>query len=177
MKHERFIKCVIAHSLEWEEFEERAVDRVTAIGLSEQHNDLGDAMLRVDALDPVALRKVILLTTRRLNSKMNVSFGFGRRLAIAAMHEYMRANCIHCGGKGKIFQEGRHDSFHSDETSRIITECSHCNGTGLHRYSNADRRALIGGPYKEAAYEEALSFIRDAVVTILARSNKRLEDD
>jgi len=165
MPHERLIKSTIAHTLAWQEFEEKAVDRVTAIGFSSQYNEVGDAMLRVDALDADALRKVILLVVRRLNHRHRIERNFAKKLAFASLHEYMRPNCIYCGGKGETHRKGT-----------VVTICQYCNGSGLHRYSDRDRGALIGGNYNQRAYEDALCFVRDAVRSIVVASDRRLNE-
>lgn len=167
MGHQRLIQSFPPHSLEWD-FEERTIDRITAVGFASREEEAGEAMLRVDALDHVALKKVILLIIRKLNHKFKITRGFAQKIAYAAMHEYLRSNCIYCGGKGESFQKGR-----------VVTECKECGGTGQHRYSNKDRAALIGtgSRYNEKAYEEALTFVRDAVANIRRKAALRLVDD
>lgn len=166
MKHERMIKCVTAHSLEWSITEERPVNRVAAIGLSMRLDPeliIGENMLRVDALDGAALRKVILLSLRRLSMRFRIQRGFGKKMVLAALHELLRQNCIHCGGIGTIHHKG----------APSVT-CSHCGGSGLHRYTDNDRKALIGSTYNHKAYEDVLSYLRDSTYEIVRRSEKRL---
>jgi len=163
MGHERLIKAGIAHSLAWNDNEECCVDRVTAIGFSSKCNEVGDAMLRVDALDADALRKVILLVVRRLNHRHRIERNFAKKLAFASLHEYMRPNCIYCGGKGETHRKGT-----------LVTVCAYCNGSGLHRYADRDRVALIGGNYNQRAYEDALAYVRDVVRSIVVDSDRRL---
>lgn len=165
MGHERLIKASIAHSLAWLENEECCVDRVTAIGFSSRYNEVGDMMLRVDALDADSLRKVILLVVRRLNHRHKIGREFAEKMAFASLHEYMRPNCIYCGGKGETHRK-----------ATVVTVCEYCNGSGLHRYSDRDRNALIGGRYNERAYEDALCFVRDAVRSVVVSADRRLSD-
>lgn len=164
MGHERLIKTFTASSLEWACNGEACIDRVAAIGFASRYNDVGEAMLRVDALDPEALRKVILLVIRRLNRQFNIERSFAERMAFATLHEYMRPNCIYCGGKGDVFQQGA-----------VVQVCSYCDGSGLHRYSDRDRKALIGGGYNTRAYENAIAYVRDAVRAIVVSTNGRLD--
>ncbi len=168
MGQERLIKSVMAESLMWAETEERPVDRIAAIGLCMKHSRyvaVGDAMLRVDALDGQALRKVVLLVIRRLNKRYKVERGFAQRIAIATLHELLRTNCIHCGGKGVVHVKGS-----------LSVTCTQCDGTGLHRYTDRDRQALVRGNYKREAYEDALNYLRDSVVAVVSASNRRLAD-
>lgn len=167
MPQESLIKCVMAHSLEWCETEERAIDRVTALGWCGRNNrrgEMGGALIRVDALDATALRKVIFLIVRRLHHKFHIQRGVAERMAIASLHELLRANCIHCGGRGKIDQHG----------APTVT-CEHCNGSGLHCYTDGDRMALIGSRYNHAAYDDILQYLRDSTREIVIVSDKRLK--
>jgi hypothetical protein len=122
-------------------------------------------MLRVDALDVSALHKVILLVIRRLNHHHRIERGFAKKIAFATLHEYMRPNCIYCGGKGEEHRKGR-----------VVTVCSYCGGSGLHRYSDKDRKALVGGGFNQRTYEDAIAFVRDAVRAIVVSTNGRLGD-
>lgn len=163
MGFERLIKSVEAHSLGWKTTEECAVDRITAIGLAAGGNETGEAMLRVNALDASALRKVIFLVARRLNHRLNITRGYGEKLAIAALHEYLRPHCYYCGGKGQHYQKGA-----------AVRACPYCQGSGLHRFSDTDRAMLIGASYNQRAYEEALAYLRDSIRTIVINADRRL---
>jgi len=165
VSHERLIKTITAHSLEWDETQQCTIERITAIGFAARNNEIGEAMLRVDALDAEALRKVILLVIRRLNHRHRIERGFAKRIAFATLHEYMRPNCIHCGGKGNVYKK-----------ASVVTVCSHCAGSGLHRYSDSDRASLIGGGFNHRAYEDAIAYVRDAVRAIVVDSDRRLGD-
>lgn len=164
MGHETLIKCTVAGSLEWDDNNERAVDRVTAIGMSARRNELGAAMLHAEALDEAAMRKVILLVVRKLNHKHRIARGFANRIALAVLHETMCPGCIYCGGKGEI-QQGD-----------MVTGCSVCNGTGWHRYTDADRSSLVGGAYNKVAYDAALAQVRDALSLIVRTARSHLTD-
>lgn len=164
MGRERLIKSVGAHSLRWKSTEEGAVDRVTAIGFAARKNELGEAMLRVNGLEAPALRKAVLLVARELNHKLRITHGFAKKIAIAALHEYLRPNCVYCGGKGHHYQRGQ-----------AVRVCLYCQGSGLHVYSDSDRALLIGGNYHARAYEDALSCVRDSIHTLVINSDRRLK--
>ena len=165
MGRERLIKSVGAHSLTWKSTEEGAVDRVTAIGFAAHRNEMGETMLRVNALDGSALNKAIFLITRYLVQRRHWTREFARKSAIAILHEVLRTQCIYCGGRGNHFQKGS-----------PVHVCLYCQGTGLHRYSDADRVILSGSNYNEKKYEEALSFARDSLRTIVINADRRLID-
>lgn len=162
MGREALVKSMIAGSLLWNDHEERPIDRITAVAYARQ-NEVGAAMLRVEALDAAALRKVILLIVRRLNHKFHITRGFAERMAFAVLHEYYRPNCIFCGGKGEIHPK-----------ANIIQACPNCSGTGLHHYTDRDRVALVGGKYNQDAYENAMAYIRDSLAILVRDTNRRL---
>lgn len=165
MGHERLIRSLPPRSLGWHETQECSIDRILAIGLASRRNEVGEAMLRVDALDAAALHKVLLLVIRHLYHRHHVSRGFAKKIAFATLHEYMRPNCIHCGGKGNVYK-----------TSSVVKACSHCAGSGLHRYSDRDRASLVGGRFSQRVYEDALGYVRDAVRAIVVNTDRRLGD-
>jgi hypothetical protein len=156
----------MAGSLVWDENQEKAVDRVVAIAYAARNNELGAALLRVEALDAAALRKVNLLVVRRLNHKHRITRGFAGRMVLAVMQECLHPGCVYCGGKGETHRE-----------AEIITICTICNGSGLHRFTDGDRRAMIGGTYNKAAYEFALGLVRDSLRNVVAAANYRLTDE
>ena len=163
MGKETMIKSTVASSLEWDENAERAVDRVTAIALSARRNELGSVMLRVEALDDASLRKAVLLVARRLNHQFRITRGFAERMAVAAVQEYMQPGCITCGGTGSV-------------TQGVVMVCIRCDGSGFRRYSDADRRTMIGGSFNKKAYEDALQFVRDSVRSVVTGAGARLGD-
>lgn len=166
MSHEGLIRATMAQSLQWFENSECAVDRVVAIAYSARKNELGAAMLRVEAMDAAALRKVILLLVRKLNHKHRITRGFAERIVLCVMHEVLHTGCINCGGKGEIHREA--------ETTTI---CPVCSGSGLHRFTDGNRNAMIGGAYNKAVYDYALGMVRDSLRSVVAAANNRLTND
>lgn len=164
MSRERLIRSLPPHSLAWHETYESSIDRIAAIGLASRYNEMGEAMLRVDALDAKALNKVILLVVRRLSHRHLITLGFAKKIAFATLHEYMRPNCIYCGGKGEEHKKGQ-----------VIVACPVCDGSGLHRYSDKDRKSLVGCGFNTKVYEDALAYVREAVQTIVISTHKRLD--
>jgi hypothetical protein len=160
---ESLVKSTCASSLVWDENTERAVDRMTAIGMVARNNELGAAMLHAEALDAVALRKVVLLVVRHLHHTHRIARGFGEKIAIAVMREYMQPGCPTCGGQREIRNEGE-----------AVHICAACGGTGVHRYTDSSREGMIGGRYNKAAYESALRQVRDAMAGVVSAANGRL---
>ncbi len=163
MGHETLIRCTIASSLAWDENVEKQIDRVTAIAFASRRNELGAAMLRVEALDAQAMRKVVLLVVRRLNHKHHITRGFAERMVMAVLQEILQPGCTTCCGKGEIHRE-----------AETVTVCQNCGGTGLHRFADRDRLAMVGGTFNREAYDYALCLIRDSLKNILNSANNRL---
>lgn len=165
MGQEVLIKCTMASSLAWSDTQEQAVDRVTAIAIASKHNELGSLMLRVEALDAPAYRKVILLVIRQLNHKHRITRGFAERMANAVLHEVLQPHCTSCGGRAELHDDGK-----------TVLTCTHCGGSGLMRYSDHDRRSMIGTAYSQQAYDGALSFVRNAMRSVVSGASSRLTD-
>lgn len=166
MGREALAKATMASTLAWDDNNEMPIDKMTAIAFSARNNEVGALLLRVDALDDVAMRKVILLIVRKLNHEYRIARGFGNRIAVSVLHELLRAGCVSCGGKGEI---------HRDAGS--VLPCHQCGGTGLQRYTDMDRASLVGGVYNKKAYSAALQFARDALTRIVTGANKRLTEE
>ena len=164
MSRETIIRCTVATSLEWApDGTERAVDRVTALGLGTIGNDLGSSVAHAEALDPAAIRNVILILSRNLTRTLHLNRGYAVKISVAALSEYMHLGCPTCGGLGNHFYEGK-----------LVTSCTRCNGSGLHRHSDTERARNIGGKYPQKAYETALGMIRDAMAGAVSGTNKHL---
>lgn len=163
MGKETLIRSTYASSLAWDENQESQVDRVAAIGMAGRGNELGSAMLRVEALDPVAMRQVVLIVIRRLVHVHRITRGAGERIALAAVREIMLPWCPQCGGRGELHNEGE-----------AVISCQQCSGIGLHRFSNRER-AELAGAHNPKIYEAALCHVRDAVGQIVRRAGWALE--
>lgn len=165
MGRETLIRSTMASSLEWDANQEQSVDRVTAIAFSTKHNELGSLMLRVEAMDVQSLRKVTLIVTRELNHKHRITRGFAERMANAVLRECLHPHCVGCGGRKELHSEGE-----------VVLTCSICGGTGLHRYTDQDRRNLVGSGYNKAVYAGALGYVMDALRMAVSGANNRLTD-
>ena len=163
MGREALIKSADAHNLAWGDYE-KPVDRVVAIAYAAKGNEIGALMLRVDAMDVQSLRKVILLVSRSLAHTYRINRRHGEKIAIAVIREHLHPGCVQCGGKGELYRE-----------EEVVVSCHVCAGTGLHRYSDTDRIALVGGRYNAKAYAAALQLVRDAVTRVVRVANNQLE--
>lgn len=165
MGHEMLIKSTVASSLAWNDNHEQAVDRVVAVAIASKHNELGALMLRVEAFDAQSMRKVIALVVRQINRRYRITRGFSERIAQSALQECLHPHCTVCVGRGELHHNGE-----------VVMVCIHCGGSGLKRYSDKDRREMVGSTFDKFAYEGALGYMRDALRMIVVSSNQRLTD-
>lgn len=169
MGRERLIKSTVAHSLQWKEFDEGAVDQITAMGWASRYDpdELGIAIIQTDALDQKSARKVLYLVSRHLVRHYSIHRDYAKRVVFSALQEYLFPNCLYCGGKGELHA-----------SNEVVSGCPHCHGSGKHRYSNLERSVLLGKfRYREKIYEEALKLIRDKAGRLVSQAGARLRDD
>ena len=162
MGREALIKATDARNLEWDEYE-KPVDRVVAIAHAAKGNEVGALMLRVEALDEASLRKAVLLVSRALAHSHRVNRSHGERIAFAVIREHLHPGCLQCGGKGELHRE-----------AEMVVSCHICGGTGLRRYTDTDRAALVGAKYNAKAYAAALEMVRDALSRVVRVANSQL---
>lgn len=165
MSRETIIKSTIAGSLAWKETQEMPVDRVTALAIGTLGNDLGAVIAHAEAMDVQSMRKVVLLVARRLNHSLRLERGFAERIAIAALREFIDSKCPVCGGRGAL----------QHENQVVVASCTACDATGLHRYSDGERRAMLGSKLPRKGYDEAYRIIADSMASAVRGANTMLD--
>lgn len=163
MGREALIKSTDAHNLEWGDYE-KPVDRVVAIAHAAKGNEVGALMLRVEALDAASLRKAVLLVSRALAHSHRINRSHGEKIAFAVIREHLHPGCLQCGGKGDLYRE-----------AETVVPCHVCGGSGLRRYTDTERIALVGERYNAKAYAAALELVRDALSRVVRVANSQLE--
>lgn len=119
-------------NLRWEAEFVRAIDRLTALGLSDP---LGSALWRAKFCQDIASgRRALLLLTKKVEARLRVERSYAERLSLAAFKEWMMDACDKCGGLGTV-TEGAH-----------VSTCSKCNGSGVRRFSDSERALAAGLP-------------------------------
>jgi hypothetical protein len=151
---DQVVSATQSSNLRWEADFVRAVDRLTALGLSDP---LGSALWRAKyCRDVAAGRRAILLLTKKVEARLRVDRNYAEKLSGAAFKEWMLDACDACGGCGSI-TEGAH-----------VSTCSRCGGSGLKRYRDTER-ALAAGLPVEAWPKHARKF--DDVLICLAAAS------
>ena len=129
---DQVVTATQSSNLRWEADFVRAVDRLTALGLSDP---LGSALWRAKYChDAASGRRAILLLTKKAEARLRVDRGYAQQLSAAAFKEWMLDACPHCAGVGSI-----------KERAHVAT-CPKCNGNGVKRYSDAERALAAGIP-------------------------------
>lgn len=129
---DQVVNATQSNNLRWEAEFVRAIDRLTALGLSDP---LGSALWRAKFCQDVASgRRALLLLTKKVAARLRVERSYAERLSIAALKEWMIDACDKCGGRGTV-TEGPH-----------VSTCSKCNGSGVRRFSDSERALSAGLP-------------------------------
>lgn len=132
MIREKIVSACQSNNLAWHAEFERAIDRLTALGLSDP---LGSALFRAKYCnDREAGRRSLHLLTFKAAQRLQVELDYARKLATLALKEFMVDSCEKCQGTG-IVTEGAH-----------VMQCAKCNGTGAKQYSDAERAITAGLP-------------------------------
>ena len=132
MIREKIASDVHSSNLAWNEREEKAIDRITALGMSDA---LGSALLRFKfANDRSAGKRALHLLANKAAQRLRVELSYAQKLATACLREWLIDACETCHGTGQV-GDGRH-------TDR----CTKCDGSGMKRYSDSERALAAGLP-------------------------------
>ncbi|UEC03955.1 zinc finger-like domain-containing protein [Burkholderia vietnamiensis] len=129
---DQVVSATQSSNLRWEADFVRAIDRLTALGLSDR---LGASLWRAKyCRDVAAGRQAIVLLAKKVEGSLRVELSYATKLASAAFKEWMLDACDKCGGAG-THAEGAH-----------VGTCPKCNGSGVKRYSDAERAIAASLP-------------------------------
>jgi len=154
MFKDKYASDVRSSNLAWNERETKAVDRLTAMGLSDQ---LGAALFRFKyGSDAAAGKRAIHLLAHKAKCSLKVELSYATKLAVACVKEWTLDNCIHCNGTGLILNGARYD------------KCVKCKGSGVKCHSDAERALAAGLPTENFAKNHGKKF--DQVMTCMMGS-------
>ena len=149
MIQEKIASDVHSANLAWDENYQRAIDRITALGMTDS---LGAELLRLKyGNDRAAGKRAICLLAHKAKFALKVELSYARSLATAAIKEYLIDTCEKCHGTGVIGRD----------------KCSKCDGSGMKRYSDGERAMAAGFP-AESWHGHAKKF--DGVLTCMMGS-------
>jgi hypothetical protein len=149
MIRERVASDVHSANLAWDENYQKAIDRITALGMTDA---LGAELLRFKyANDRAAGARALHLLAHKAKFALKVELSYARSLAKAAIKEFLIDACDKCNGTGVIGRD----------------KCSKCDGSGVKRYSDGER-AMSAGFKPESWHGHAKKF--DEVMTCMMGS-------
>ncbi|KAA1013010.1 hypothetical protein FVF58_09475 [Paraburkholderia panacisoli] len=154
MFKDKYASDVRSSNLAWNEREEKAIDRLTAIGMSDQ---LGAALFRFKfGSDAFSGKRAIHLLAHKAKCNLGVELSYATKLATACIKEFVLDNCVPCNGTGLILNGARYD------------KCGKCGGSGVKRHSDSERALAAGLPVENFARNHQKKF--DQVMTCMMAS-------
>jgi hypothetical protein len=154
MIREKIASDVRSSNLAWNEREEKAIDRITALGMSDA---LGTALFRFKfANDRASGTRALHLLAHKAKCNLGVELSYARKLATACVKEYLIDSCETCHGTGWVTDRGHPD------------KCGKCGGTGAKRYSDTERALAAGLPVDNFLQNHGKKF--DQVMTCMMAS-------
>jgi hypothetical protein len=132
MIREKIASDVHSSNLAWNDRETKAIDRITALGMSDA---LGSALLRFKfANDRSAGKRALHMLANKAAQRLKVELSYAQKLATACLREWLIDTCDTCHGTGYTIESG-----HS-------SKCNKCGGSGAKRYSDSERALAAGLP-------------------------------
>jgi hypothetical protein len=158
---EKIVGAVQSSNLRWDAEYERAIDRLTALGMSDP---LGSALLRAKYCnDHEAGKRALFLLTDKAANRLGVMKTYAKKLAVAALKEFMLDTCEKCRGTGSVMEGGH------------AVQCSKCGGTGAKQYTDTERALAASMPVESWAkghdrkFEEVLICMNGAAAAVIGR--------
>lgn len=132
---EKVVGAAQSKDLEWEADFEKAIDRLTAFGMSDP---LGAALWRVKYLnDAAAYKRALYLLVRKSRDRLKSrDLEYMIAMATGVMREWIADACQKCHGAGSIV-----------ESNRVTVQCPKCQGSGIKRYSDHERERYCSLPH------------------------------
>ncbi|MEX3961041.1 hypothetical protein AB4Y42_02305 [Paraburkholderia sp. EG286B] len=164
---DQVVNATQSSNLRWEAEFVRAIDRLTALGMSDP---LGSALWRAKFCQDIASgRRALLLLTKKVEARLRVERSYAQRLSVAALKEWMLDACEKCDGLGTV-TEGAH-----------VSTCSKCNGSGVRRFSDSERALAAGLPVESwqkhaKKFDEALICLAGASSATAGKVRDLLKD-
>ena len=144
---ESLVVSVVSGSLAWDDNQEKAVDRVTAIGLA--HDQIGALVIRSMANDEASRIELVRLVSCRIRSKcINIS---ASRVAASVLADVIDTACETCGGMGTMQVE-----------NGVVKVCHSCNGSKL-RDTRRNPRKVGGKRIPDELYSKTYAIYSDGI--------------
>lgn len=158
---ESLARAVNSSDLEMEEYV-TDVDRVAAMSAG---SHLGSYLLRVrDGGQVEFAHRAMLILAKRVIKRHHIARTMAEAIAAQALIEWVRPHCRACGGARELMIDSK------------PTPCPTCGGSGVHRHSDSERRAIIGawGGRVEIGFNYAAAEITAAAADMATGAKVRL---
>lgn len=134
MIKESVVSAVQSSNLRWSELELGAIDRITALGLSDP---LGSTLWRFKYLNDRAAykRSLYLLVSKARDRLKTKDLDYVIKMATGVLKEWAFDACDSCHGVGTV------PALHG-----LTDKCGACHGTGIKRYTDFERATNCGIP-------------------------------
>lgn len=133
MIREKIVNAMQSKNLAWHAEFERAIDTLTAVGMSDA---LGSALFRVKYCDDKgAYQRALALLAKEGATRLRVMPGYAKKLAKVAIKEWVLDADPHCHGSG-VFTKA----------NGVEVECPKCGGTGMRKWEDHERASASGIP-------------------------------
>lgn len=167
MFKDKYASDVRSSNLAWNEREEKSIDRLTAMGLSDP---LGAALFRFKfGSDAAAGKRAIHLLSHKAKCNLRVELSYAQKLATACIKEFVLDNCVPCNGAGLLLNGARYD------------KCSKCDGSGVKRHSDSERAMAAGLPVEswskhQRKFDQVMTCMMGAVAATGAKTSALMKD-
>ena len=133
MFKDKIASDVRSSNLAWNEREEKAIDRITALGLTDH---LGAALFRFKfGSDAAAGKRALHLLAHKVTCNFGFAQTYATKLATACIKEFVLDGCPACNGAGTVLSGARYEP------------CRKCEGSGVKYYSDTEREMNAGLPH------------------------------
>jgi len=135
MIKEQIVSAVQSSNLAWSEIETKAIDRITALGLSDP---LGSSLWRFKYLhDGAAYKRALYLLVSKARGRLKTKdLDYVIAMSTGVMREWAVDACDACHGVGSV------PAMHG-----LSDKCSKCDGTGIKRYTDFERESNCKIPH------------------------------
>lgn len=159
---ERLSQSVVTGTLEQNDLKLMPVDFVGSLSGA---SALGSDIFRAADGDAFAFRRAILLLAREATRKFRIGQSVAVRLASVAIQEVIYWQCRKCNGAGQVI------------AGELKVICDKCGGTGIHRWSDAERAKLLkvnNWSQWDKRYTDVLAIAANDFSRVVGCANKKL---
>lgn len=168
MIREKIVGSMQSSNLAWHAEFARAIDTLTAVGMSDA---LGSALFRVKYCnDTGAYQRALALLAKEGATRLRVMPQYAKRLAKAAIKEWVIDADPHCQGSGLFVQQ-----------NGVSVSCTKCGGTGMRKWEDHERALASGIPVEawpkhQRNFEKIAECLGRATAATAGKVNQLLAD-